>query len=60
MRSYAFLFWAYTVIWLALAGYLLLLLVRLARVRRRLEAVERALGGSGREEESTPEFRTPD
>ena len=43
MKSYAFLFWAYNVIWLLLAGFLLFVLVRLGRVRRRLDAVERAL-----------------
>ena len=43
MKSYAFLFWAYNVIWLAVAGYLLYLLLRLGRVTRRLDAVERVL-----------------
>jgi len=43
LKSYAFLFWAYNVIWLLLAGFLLFVLVRLGRVRRRLDAVERAL-----------------
>ncbi len=43
MKSYAFLFWAYNVIWIALAGYLLFMMVRLGRVARRLDAVERAL-----------------
>ena len=41
MKSYAFLFWAYNVIWLGLAGYLLLIFLRVRRVDRRLEALER-------------------
>jgi hypothetical protein len=48
LKSYAFLFWAYNVIWLLLAGFLLFVLVRLGRVRRRLDAVERALDGAER------------
>jgi len=43
VKSYTFLFWAYNVIWLLLAGFLLFVLVRLGRVGRRLDAVERAL-----------------
>lgn len=42
MRSYAFLFWGYNVIWLALAGFLLYLLFRLRRTTRRLDAIEQA------------------
>lgn len=55
MKSYAFLFWAYNAIWLALAGYLLFLLLRLARVGRRVEEVERELreGGRARDHESS-------
>ena len=49
MRSYAFLFWAYNVIWLALAGYLLLVIVRLRRVSRRLDGIERALEATRQE-----------
>ncbi len=49
MKSYAFLFWAYNTIWLALAGYLLLLAMRLGRTERRLQALEDAAGArSGR------------
>ena len=44
MKSYACRFWAYNTIWLALAGYLLFLLLRLRRVERSLERVERAIG----------------
>ena len=43
MKSYAFLFWAYNVIWIGLAAYLFYLLARLRRVDRRLDNVERAL-----------------
>jgi len=43
LKSYAFLFWAYNVIWAGLAGYLLFLLLRLRRVDRRLDSVEREL-----------------
>ena len=41
MKSYAFLFWAYNVIWVGLAGYLLFVIVRLARLDRRLARLER-------------------
>ena len=43
MKSYAFLFWAYNVIWTGLAAYLLFLILRLRRVDRRLDSVEREL-----------------
>ena len=43
MKSYAFLFWAYNVIWAALAGFLLLLILRLRRVDRRLDGVEKSV-----------------
>ncbi len=43
MKSYAFLFWAYNAIWLVLSGYLLFLLLRLNRLERSLDTVERAL-----------------
>ncbi len=46
MKSYAFLFWAYNAIWLGLAGYLLFLLLRLSRLERRLDGLERAMGRS--------------
>lgn len=44
MKSYWFLFWACTAVWLGLSGYLLLLLRRVRRVGRRLDLVERRLG----------------
>jgi len=47
LKSYAFLFWAYNVIWLALAGFTLLVMLRLGRVARRLDGVERALESAG-------------
>ena len=54
MKSYAFLFWAYNVIWLALAGYLLLVILRLGRIARRLDGVERALASEeGADQESS-------
>ena len=40
MESYAFLFWAYNVVWLGLAGYLLLLFLRMRRLDRRLDGME--------------------
>jgi CcmD family protein len=41
MKSYAFLFWGYLVVWAGLAIYLALLGRRLARVAERLDALER-------------------
>jgi CcmD family protein len=41
MKSYAFLFWAYNVVWLLLAGYLLYLFLKLRKLERRLRSVER-------------------
>ena len=49
MKNYLFLFWAYNAIWLGLAGYLLSLLVRTRRMRRRLDALERELARTGPE-----------
>ena len=43
MKNYAFLFWAYLVIWLGLAGFLLGSLIRIRRLGERLARVERAL-----------------
>jgi CcmD family protein len=48
VKSYAFLFWAYNVIWLALSGFLLFVLLRLRRVDRRVDAVERVLRDADR------------
>jgi len=43
VKSYAFLFWAYNVIWLVLAGYLLFLMLRLRRLDDRLARLEREI-----------------
>jgi CcmD family protein len=40
VKTYAFLFWAYNVVWIGLAGWLLFVILRLARVERRLAALE--------------------
>ena len=45
MKSYAFLFWAYNVIWIGLVLYVALLVTRLKRVDRKLAEVERELLG---------------
>jgi CcmD family protein len=42
MNSYSFLFWAYNVVWGAIAAYVLFLGIRLRRVGRRLERMEHA------------------
>ena len=46
MKNYAFLFWAYTVIWLGLAAFLLGSLIRIRRLGERLARVERELARS--------------
>jgi hypothetical protein len=43
LKSYEFLFWAYNVIWAGMAAYLILLLLRLGRVGRRLDLLEREI-----------------
>ena len=43
MKSYAFLFWAYNVVWLGLAGYVIFIFLRMKRATRRLDNVEREL-----------------
>ena len=43
MKSYWFLFWAYNVIWLSIAGFLLLVFLRMRRVDRRIDGLEREL-----------------
>jgi CcmD family protein len=45
LKSYSFLFWAYNAFWLVLAGYLLMLFLRLRRMSRRLETVEHEMQG---------------
>ena len=40
MKSYAFLFWGYLVVWAGLTVYFVTLLRRVASVARRLDALE--------------------
>ena len=47
MKSYAFLFWGYLVVWAGLAAYLVVLLRRLAAVARRLEVLESRANDAG-------------
>ncbi len=46
-KGYGFLFWAYNIVWIAIAGYITFLVVRLARLRDRIERLERKLAGGG-------------
>lgn len=48
MKSYAFLFWGYLVVWAGLAAYFVALGRRLGRVDRRLEALESRSSQEGR------------
>lgn len=41
MKSYIFLFWGYNVVWIGLVVYVGLLILRLQRVARRLDRIER-------------------
>jgi CcmD family protein len=43
VKSYWFLFWAYSVIWAGIAAYLLFVFLRVKRVDRRLDGLEREL-----------------
>jgi CcmD family protein len=43
VKSYAFLFWGYLVVWVGIVGYLAFLGARLSRAVRRVEALERRL-----------------
>jgi CcmD family protein len=47
LKSYDFLFWAYNVIWLVIAGYLLMMVTRMKRIDQRLGRVERELDRTG-------------
>lgn len=40
MKSYAFLFWGYLVVWIGLVAYLATLGRRLSRAMRRIESLE--------------------
>ena len=42
MKSYEFLFWAYNVVWLGLAGYLLFMMMRIRKTEARLARLEQA------------------
>ncbi len=44
-KGYSFLFWAYNIIWIAIAAYITFLLVRLGKLRDRIERLERRLAG---------------
>lgn len=48
MKSYSFLFWAYNVIWLCLAAWLLLVFLRVRSMDRRLDGLERSAGRDDR------------
>lgn len=39
--GYPFLYWAYNIIWIGIAAYVVFLVVRLARVRERIARLER-------------------
>ena len=54
MKSYAFLFWAYNVIWAGLALYLLMLGLKLERIGRRLDGLEQELRRGERDQASGP------
>jgi len=47
MQSYSFLFWAYNVVWIGLAAYMLMLFLRMKRAARRLDGVEQELKRRG-------------
>lgn len=46
-QKFQYLFWAYNIIWILMAGYLLMLGVRLRRVQRQIEQMR---GSTGRED----------
>jgi CcmD family protein len=47
MRGYSFLAWAYNLVWIGIAAYLLFLFVRLRSVTRKLDRLEDRAAGSG-------------
>jgi CcmD family protein len=48
MKSYAFLFWGYLVVWAGLMAYFVVLSRKIAGVSKRLDALEaRTKGGTG-------------
>ena len=50
MKNYAFLFWAYNVIWLGLAGYVWLVFARIRRLDRQVTELERELERRGEQD----------
>jgi len=46
VKSYWFLFWACSVIWGFLAGFLLLMLARQSRAEGKMQKIERSFGKS--------------
>ena len=49
MKNYEFLFWAYNIVWLGIAGYMLFVFTRMKRLDRRLEGLEREVTERARE-----------
>lgn len=45
MKGYSYLLWAYNIIWLGIAGYLVFIFFRLKKVSDRLERLESRLAG---------------
>ncbi len=43
MKNYEFLYWAYNIIWIGLAGFLAYLLLRMRATSRKLDRIEREL-----------------
>jgi CcmD family protein len=48
LRSFQYLFWAYTLIWIALAGYLLSLSLRLRAIASQLRRLKSRLPPDGK------------
>jgi CcmD family protein len=53
VKSYDFLFWAYNVIWLGIAGFLLFVLLRVRGAERRLDRLESEMQRSRSPEHSS-------
>lgn len=49
IKNFDFLFWAYNIIWLGIAGFLLLMVLRMRGLDRRLDRVERELSRDAKE-----------
>jgi CcmD family protein len=52
VKGYNFLFWAYTIVWLGIAGYGVFLAMRIRRVDQRLDRIE---AGMKRRQSGPPE-----